>query len=102
MIYLCLVMEEATSKIEKRLRKLQTGDYYKVIKMMYADDFILLGNPDFLIENFNIIVEEFTEVGLKVQPSKMKLLLTKDSITHVELKQLKKLAVTKDLVCTSK
>ena len=102
MIYFCLVMEEATSKIEKRLREMQTDDDFKIIKMMYADDFTLFGNPSFLIENFNIIVEEFAKVGLEVQPSKMKLLLTKNSITPVELEQLKDLAVSKDLVCISK
>ena len=102
MIYFCLVMEEATSKIEKRLREMQTDDDFKIIKMMYADDFTLFGNPSFLIENFNIIVEEFAKVGLEVQPSKMKLLLTKNSITPVELEQLKSLAVSKDLVCISK
>ena len=31
---------------------------------MYADDFILFGNPNFLIENFNIIVEEFAITAL--------------------------------------
>ena len=46
-----------------------------------------------------IIVEEFAKVGLEVQPSNMKLLLTNDSITHKELEQLKDLAVTKSLVC---
>ena len=56
-------MEEATSKIEKRLREMQTDDDFKIIKMMYADDFTLFGNPSFLIENFNIIVEEFAKVG---------------------------------------
>jgi hypothetical protein len=39
---------------------------------------------------------------LEVQRSKIKLLLTKDSITHVESEQLKKLAVTKGLVCIGK
>jgi hypothetical protein len=76
---------------------MQTGDDFKVIKMMYADDFILFGNPNFLIENFNIIVEEFAKVGLEVQPRKMKLLLTNDSITHNEFEQLKDLAVAKYL-----
>ena len=69
---------------------------------MYADDFTLFGNPSFLIENFNIIVEEFAKVGLEVQPSKMKLLLTTASITHDESEQLKVLAVAKDLVCIGK
>jgi hypothetical protein len=81
MIYFCLVMGEATSRIEERLREIQMEGDFKVIKMMYADDFTLFGNPSFLIENFNIIVEEFAKVGLEVQPSEMKLLLTNDSIT---------------------
>jgi hypothetical protein len=38
-------------------------------------------------------------VGLEVQPSKLKLLLTNDSSIHKELEQLKDLAVTKNLVC---
>ena len=66
----------------------QMGGDLKVIKMMYADDFTLFGNTSFPIENFNNIVDEFAKVGLEVQPSKMKLLLTNDSITLVELEQL--------------
>ena len=69
---------------------------------MYADDFTFFGNPDFLIKNFHIIVEEFAKVRLEVQPSKMKLLLTTASITHDESEQLKVLAVAKDLVCIGK
>lgn len=42
---------------------------------MHAGDFTLFGDPEFLIENFEIIVEEFPKVCLKVRPSKMKLLL---------------------------
>ena len=41
-------------------------------------------------------------MGLEVQPSKMKLLLTNDFITPDELEQLKKLAVAKGLVCIGK
>ena len=40
MIYFCLVMQEATSRIEKRLREKQTDDDFKVIKMMYAVMFL--------------------------------------------------------------
>ena len=68
--------------------------------MMYADDFTLFGDPKFPIENFSIIVEDFARGGLKVQPSIMK--LTYDSITPGEIEQLKKLAVTKSLVCVGK
>ena len=44
------------------------------------------------------MLEEFAKVGLEVQPSKMKLLLTNDSSTHKELEQLKDLAATENLV----
>jgi hypothetical protein len=35
MIYFCLVMEEATSKIEERLREKQTDDDFKVIILIF-------------------------------------------------------------------
>ena len=79
---------------ERIQRKKQGEGDLEIIIIMHAGDFTFLGDPEFLIENFEIIVEEFPKVCLKVRPSKMKLLLANAPNTSEHFESWKTLAAT--------
>ena len=69
-------MENALIKLKER----HPDRNIDIHEILFADDCTLFGDPDFILENFDIYIEEFRKLGLEIQPSKTVILLTNSDL----------------------
>ena len=79
-IFFYLVIHKAMENALIKLKERHPDRDIDIHEILFADDCTLFGDPDFILENFDIYIEEFGKLGLEIQPSKTVILLTNSDL----------------------